>query len=66
MVVCGVPEPLQTHAERICNTALAMMHIAKELSSPYDYGDKSKSVKIRIGINSGSVTSGVIGDRVPR
>ena len=46
MVVCGAPEPVPSHAERIANTALGMNIVSKQVMSPYDYGDKSTSVKV--------------------
>ena len=47
MVVCGAPEPVASHAERIANTALGMNIVARQVMSPYDYGDKSTAVKVR-------------------
>ena len=46
MVICGAPEPVPSHAERIANTALGMNIVSKQVMSPYDYGDKSTSVKV--------------------
>ena len=51
MVVSGLPEPLETHAERIANTALGLQLVAREVPSPYDYGDKSKNVKVSLTYN---------------
>ena len=48
MVVSGAPEPIASHAERIANTALGMNIVSRQVMSPYDYGDKSTSVKVDI------------------
>ena len=47
MVISGSPDELVTHAERVANTALGMLHMSTQLRSPYDYGDRSKSVKVK-------------------
>lgn len=48
MVVSGVADGAQSHAERIANTALGMLISAQEVKSPYDYGDKDNHVKVRL------------------
>ena len=47
MVVSGIPDPLNTHAERIANTGLGMLLSAAEVMSPFDYGDGNKTVKVK-------------------
>lgn len=47
MVVSGTPDMLLSHAERIANTALGMLICCRDLRSPYDYGDRSKTVKVQ-------------------
>ena len=57
MAVCGAPIPVDNHAER---TALFALDVA-ELMNNYqtNTGDK---VMIRIGLHSGSVVAGIIGE----
>ncbi|GIL52103.1 hypothetical protein Vafri_8045 [Volvox africanus] len=50
------------HAERVFNFAKAMLKAASEMSLPTT-GD---AIKMRIGIHSGPVVSGVVGERMPR
>ena len=50
LVMCGAPKPVKDHAERIANTALGMKLLAKEVHSPFDYGDRSQSVKVKYGL----------------
>ncbi len=57
MAVCGVPTPSENHASKIINLALALNAAAEKLSL------NGTSLKIRIGVNSGSVVAGVIGER---
>ncbi|MBE7412443.1 MAG: adenylate/guanylate cyclase domain-containing protein [Leptospiraceae bacterium] len=58
MVVGGLPEPDENHAEKIANLALEMLEIVKE------YSEKNKlNLDIRIGINSGHAVAGVIGKK---
>lgn len=66
MVVSGAPDDLPSHAERIANTALAMVIAAREVTSPRAYEDKSTAIKVRIGLHSGPVVCGVVGDILPR
>ncbi|KAL7990858.1 hypothetical protein Chor_014288 [Crotalus horridus] len=55
MVVGGVPVPVSTHAERVANFALGMIIAAKDIKNP-----------IRVGIHTGSVLAGVVGEKMPR
>jgi adenylate cyclase len=56
MAVCGAPIPTKNHAERIIQLALAFHEAAKSITLD------SKPVLLRIGINSGPVVAGVIGE----
>lgn len=56
MVVCGLPEPDARHAEKIADMALDMLAITQRFSET-----SGLSLRIRIGINSGSVIAGIIG-----
>ncbi|KAG7236077.1 hypothetical protein INR49_001358 [Caranx melampygus] len=51
MVVGGVPVPTETHAHRVANFALGMRIAAKE---------------IRVGLHTGPVLAGVVGEKMPR
>ena len=57
MVAGGLPEPMEDHAARVVDLALAMIDVAREESS--GAGD----IQLRIGIHTGPVTGGVIGHR---
>ncbi len=56
MAVCGVPSPASDHAVRIVKLALAIKKFVKTLDL------NGRPVEIRIGINSGPVVAGVIGE----
>ena len=56
MAVCGMPEPVANHSERLVRMAIRMIHITREHSIEHHV-----SMKLRIGINSGPVVAGVIG-----
>ncbi|KAM3936183.1 guanylate cyclase soluble subunit beta-2-like [Leptodactylus fuscus] len=62
MVVGGVPVPVETHAQRVANFALGMRIAAKEVLNPIS-GDP---IQIRVGIHTGPVLAGVVGDKMPR
>ncbi len=57
MVAGGLPEPLEDHAARVVDLGLAMLDVAAQEGTPI--GD----LRLRIGVHSGSVIGGVIGDR---
>ena len=57
MVVCGAPELREDHAEAVANLAIEMQQALVELSV-----DTGKTLMMRIGINSGPVIAGVIGN----
>jgi len=57
----GLPEPEELHAEKIANFALAVVKCVEHVKSPLD----GSPIQLRIGIHSGSCTSGVIGTLTP-
>lgn len=57
MAVAGVPNPAEDHADRIVALALDIQENTKNLSLD------GKPVRVRIGINSGPVVAGVIGEK---
>ncbi len=63
MVVGGLPLPKADHASAIANMALDMQGVMKQFKSESILHDipGREQLKIRIGINTGSVVAGVIG-----
>ncbi|XP_035400630.1 guanylate cyclase soluble subunit beta-2-like isoform X5 [Cygnus atratus] len=62
MVVGGVPVPVSTHAERVANFALGMVIAAKGVQNPVS----GNPIQIRVGIHTGPVLAGVVGEKMPR
>ncbi|XP_074860705.1 guanylate cyclase soluble subunit beta-2-like [Carettochelys insculpta] len=62
MVVGGVPVPVSTHAERVANFALGIVIAAKEVKNPVS----GSPIQIRVGIHTGPVLAGVVGEKMPR
>uniref|UniRef100_A0A7M4E2R0 guanylate cyclase n=1 Tax=Crocodylus porosus TaxID=8502 RepID=A0A7M4E2R0_CROPO len=62
MVVGGVPIPVASHAERVANFALGMQIAVREVMNPVT-GDP---IQIRVGIHTGPVLAGVVGEKMPR
>ena len=58
MVVCGAPDARNDHAEVIALLALEMRNALQKLSSTMEEG-----LEMRVGINSGPVIAGVIGNK---
>ncbi len=56
MAVCGMPVPVDNHAERMVRMAIRMVHITREHALEHHV-----SMALRVGINSGPVVAGVIG-----
>ena len=56
MAVCGLPEPVANHAERMVRMAIRMVDITREHAMEHNI-----SMKLRVGVNSGPVVAGVIG-----
>jgi adenylate cyclase len=59
MAAGGVPEPLDDHAERVVDLGLAMLDVAAHESRQAG----GLPVRLRIGVHSGPVVGGVIGQR---
>uniref|UniRef100_W5L1E6 guanylate cyclase n=1 Tax=Astyanax mexicanus TaxID=7994 RepID=W5L1E6_ASTMX len=62
MVVGGVPIPVSSHGERVANFALGMIIASKEVTNPITGGP----IQIRVGLHSGPVLAGVVGEKMPR
>uniref|UniRef100_A0A182PG84 Guanylate cyclase soluble subunit beta-1 n=1 Tax=Anopheles epiroticus TaxID=199890 RepID=A0A182PG84_9DIPT len=60
MAVSGLPDECENHAKCIARLALDMLDMAKNVMMG------TEAVKITIGIHSGEVVTGVIGNRMPR
>ncbi|RZF48540.1 hypothetical protein LSTR_LSTR011155 [Laodelphax striatellus] len=60
MAVSGLPELCNTHAQCMARLALDMMDLSQKVIVD------GQPVKITIGIHSGEVVTGVIGNRMPR
>jgi len=58
MVASGIPNPSDDHAINIANFALEMISSVEKMS-----GSSKMPISLRIGINSGPVTAGVIGTK---
>lgn len=56
MAVGGLPDPLDGHAERAVDLAVAMISATSE-------GGPFPDLRLRVGVNSGPVAGGVIGSR---
>jgi len=56
MAVCGLPDAVENHAERMVRMAIRMVHICREHALEHRV-----PFRLRIGINSGPVVAGVIG-----
>ncbi|XP_070711441.1 guanylate cyclase soluble subunit beta-2 [Pempheris klunzingeri] len=62
MVVGGVPVATVTHAHRVSNFALGMRIAAREVTNPVT----GKPIQIRVGLHTGPVLAGVVGEKMPR
>uniref|UniRef100_F6YD09 Guanylate cyclase soluble subunit beta-1 n=1 Tax=Ciona intestinalis TaxID=7719 RepID=F6YD09_CIOIN len=60
MAVSGLPEPCHDNARHICEMALEIMDLSRQINID------SHSIKVTIGIHTGDVVTGVIGQRTPR
>jgi class 3 adenylate cyclase/sensor domain CHASE-containing protein len=58
MVVGGLPEKRQDHAEAVARMALEMLSVLQDISQ-----SRGQSLQVRIGINTGPVVAGVIGTK---
>ncbi|GMT31336.1 hypothetical protein PFISCL1PPCAC_22633, partial [Pristionchus fissidentatus] len=62
MIVGGVPDPCDNHAERVLNVSIGMLMESKLVHSPITH----KPIKMRIGVHCGGVVAGVVGMKMPR
>jgi len=62
MVCCGAPSEDDKHAETICSFALLVVEATKILVNPLD----GQPLQLRLGINSGPVAAGTVGELMPR
>eukprot|EP01038_Epipyxis_sp_PR26KG_P014946 gene14946-20105_t len=62
MVVGGLPARDINHAPYVADFAVLVNHAVKSVKSPVD----GSPINIRIGIHSGSVMAGVVGNMMPR
>jgi class 3 adenylate cyclase len=58
MAVCGVPIPRADHLERIADAAVEMLAVASDPAR-----GSARPIALRIGIDTGPVVAGVIGER---
>lgn len=56
MAVCGLSVPRLDHAKRMIDFAKDMLRIVRRFNQ-----DKKTSLRLRIGVNSGSVVAGIVG-----
>ncbi|HEY4873947.1 MAG TPA: adenylate/guanylate cyclase domain-containing protein [Puia sp.] len=56
MVAGGVPIPSDDHLQKICQMAIKIQEVIREMKSPV-----GEQVHMRIGVSTGPVTAGVIG-----
>lgn len=61
-MVGGLPERSKEHAQDIANFAILVSHAVQAVKSPID----GSPIRIRIGIHSGPVMAGVVGNLMPR
>ena len=67
MVVSGLPNPTDQHAGNIASMALHLLSEAKEFNVGRFRKEKTdETLKIRIGMHSGPVAAGVVGQAMPR
>ncbi|KAL8614432.1 hypothetical protein ACOMHN_007768 [Nucella lapillus] len=62
MAVAGAPTVTADHAESMCDMALDMLAAMPHLKDP----SSNDSMRIRIGVHTGSTVAGVVGLKMPR
>mmetsp|Transcript_36368 Transcript_36368/g.91473 ORF Transcript_36368/g.91473 Transcript_36368/m.91473 type:complete len:1284 (+) Transcript_36368:260-4111(+) len=63
MCVCGHQSDKIDHAHKMVAMAIGMVAATKKISNPLN---RKEHIRIRVGINSGPLVSGVVGDKVPK
>ncbi|OAF71082.1 hypothetical protein A3Q56_01117, partial [Intoshia linei] len=63
MVVCGAPTQNDEHADIICDFALEVYDVSKNIKNPIN---TSENIQMCIGINCGSIVTGIIGNKIFR
>ncbi|KAI8851706.1 nucleotide cyclase [Chytridium lagenaria] len=58
--VCGAPEKVRDHAERMTNFALDILKMAEDFRTV-----SGEKIQTRVGLNSGKITAGILGDSNP-
>ncbi|GMT23142.1 hypothetical protein PFISCL1PPCAC_14439, partial [Pristionchus fissidentatus] len=62
MTVAGIPEPVPDHCEILCHLAIGMLWESREVHDPRT----DEPLMVRIGIHSGQIVAGVVGEDKPR
>ena len=63
VAVCGLPEPQRNHAVVMCRFASDILKKVSELTTTtlkQSLGNDTEELQMRIGINSGATTAGVL------
>ncbi len=63
MVVSGLPQRNNTHAREIARMSLALLNTVSTFKIPHR---PDETLKLRIGIHTGSCVAGVVGLKMPR
>ncbi|GFR92622.1 guanylate cyclase [Elysia marginata] len=69
MVAGGIPEPIPDHAQQIAFLALHLLSVSASVKAPYVTKDgvrTQRNLRLRIGLNSGPVVAGIVGEKMPR
>ena len=67
MVVSGLPNPTAQHAGNIASMALHLLSEAAEINvGQFRREPRDERLQIRIGMHSGPVAAGVVGQAMPR
>uniref|UniRef100_A0A1I8GEI2 guanylate cyclase n=5 Tax=Macrostomum lignano TaxID=282301 RepID=A0A1I8GEI2_9PLAT len=64
MVVGGCPDRTEDHAQRVADQGLDMLASSRLVRAAGSY--KDCSIRIRVGMHSGPVVTGVVGEKMPR